>query len=142
MANQTLPDSDHVSRYCKPSAVDEHGLPMSAAFLPRQTEDYLSVNWLEYLSAANLSAAVDRVQEIFRRKGFRVRPSGRFSVLQVGAAQSATFETSQSDLSITHMPISDDQSHAGIFGFTSEDLAVAAALAALVTPEDVHTVAT
>ena len=115
---------------------------MSAAFLPRQTEDYLSVNWLEYLSAANLSAAVDRVQEIFRRKGFRVRPIGRFSVLQVGAAQSATFETSQSDLSITHMPISDDQSHAGIFGFTSEDLVVAAALAALVTPEDVHTVAT
>ena len=40
---------------------------MSAAFIPRQTENYLSVNWLEYFGENDLSAAVEQVQEIFRR---------------------------------------------------------------------------
>ena len=71
-----LPDSDHVSRYCKPSAVDERGLPLTAAFLPKQGEEYLSVNWLEYFGALNLTLAVDQVRQVFRHKNYRVRPKG------------------------------------------------------------------
>lgn len=44
-----LPDTDHVSRYCKPSTVGEDGLPTEQAFSLRPGEDHLSVNWLEYL---------------------------------------------------------------------------------------------
>ena len=27
-----LPDGDHTSRYCKPTAIDDNGLPMTSAF--------------------------------------------------------------------------------------------------------------
>ncbi len=38
---------------------------MAAAFRPRPNEDYLSVNWLEYFRAPDLSAAVVMVREAF-----------------------------------------------------------------------------
>ena len=115
---------------------------MSAAFIPRQTENYLSVNWLEYFGENDLSAAVEQVQEIFRRKEFRMRPNGRFAVLHVGAAKMAVQETVQRVLSIDRLPLGDDPSHAGIFGYASEDLAVAVELRAVVKRRDVHSVVT
>ena len=33
MADTTLPDNHPVSRYCKPTTVDQYGLPLSAAFM-------------------------------------------------------------------------------------------------------------
>ena len=111
---------------------------MSAAFIPRQSEDYLSVNWLEYFCETELNAAVERVREVFRSKDFQVRPNGRFAVLNVGAVKTAVYEAVGRTLNIDHLPLSDDQSHAGILGYASEDLAVAIELAALVTSQDAH----
>ena len=102
--NQPLPNEDHISRYCKPSSIDERGIPMSAAFGLRQGEDYLSVNWLEYFGETDLSAAVERVREVFRSKDFQVRPNGRFAVLNVGAAKIAVHEAAKRALSIDHLP--------------------------------------
>ena len=138
MTNQSLPDDDHISRYCKPSSIDENGRPMVNAFSLRQGEDHLSVNWLEYFDETELNAAVERVRGVFRSKGFQVRPNGRFAVLNVGVAKTAVHEAVGRTLNIDHLPLSDDESHAGILGYTSEDLAVAIELAALVTSQDVH----
>ena len=44
MTGAPLPDDDHVARYCKPSSVDEHGMPMASAFQLRSGEQHLSVN--------------------------------------------------------------------------------------------------
>ncbi len=67
MAASPLPDDDHVSRYCKPSAVGRDGLPLANAFelrpacKQRPAEDHLSVNWLEYFQQArDLEAALTR----------------------------------------------------------------------------------
>ena len=111
---------------------------MPAAFQLRKGESYVSVNWLEYFGATNLSAAVERVSEVFRNKGYGLRPNGRFAVLNVGAAKMAVHESTSLLLSIDHLPLDDDQSHAGIFGYPPEDLAVALELAALVGSKDVH----
>ena len=111
---------------------------MSAAFIPRQSEDYLSVNWLEYFGETELNAAIERVREVFHGKSFQVRPNGRFAVLNVGNTKMAVAEAVGRTLTIDHSPLSDDQSHAGIFGYASEDLAVAIELTALVTSQDVH----
>ena len=138
MTNQPLLDDDHISRYCKPSAIDESGMPMVNAFSLRQGEDHLSVNWLEYFDETELNAAVERVREVFRSKDFQVRPNGRFAVMNVGAAKTAAHEAVGRTLNIDHLPLSDDESHAGILGYTSEDLAVAIELAALVTSQAVH----
>lgn len=111
---------------------------MSAAFIPRQDEDYLSINWLEYFGETELNAAVERVREVFHSKGFTLRPNGRFAVLNVEAAKTAVHEAVKRTLNIDHLPLSDDPSHSGILGYSSEDLAVAVELAALVTYQDVH----
>ena len=111
---------------------------MSAAFIPRRSEDYLSVNWLEYFGETDLNAAVERVREVFRSKEFQVRPNGRFAVLNIGTAKTAIHEAVGRTLNVDHLPLNDDQSHAGILGYASEDLAVAIELAALVTSQDVH----
>jgi hypothetical protein len=137
MTNQPLPDDDHISRYCKPSTVDD-GIPMFTAFIPRQDEDHLSVNWLEYFGETELNAAVERVREVFHSKGFTLRPNGRFAVLNVEAARTAVHEAVGRTLNIDHLPLSDDPSHSGILGYSSEDLAVAVELAALITPQDIH----
>ncbi len=128
----------HVSRYCRPSAVDERGLPLSAAFTPRQGEEYLSVNWLVYFGETDSGAAVERVREVFRGKNYQVRPNGRFAVLNVGAAKTAVLEGLDRSLRINHLSLDDDESHSSILGYTSQDLAVAVELRALVTRQDVH----
>ena len=71
---EALPDEHHLSRYCRPSAVGQNGLPMAAAFELKAGEDHLSVNWLEYLGEPNLDAAIARVRTVFHTKGYRVRP--------------------------------------------------------------------
>ena len=111
---------------------------MAAAFRLRQGEDYLSVNWAESLGAPDLPAAVERIREVFRRKNYALRANGRFAVLNVGAAKTAVQEGIGFPLRFDHLPLGDDQSHAGIFGYTSDDLAVAAELAVLVAPQNVH----
>ena len=111
---------------------------MSTAFIPRQNEDHLSVNWLEYFGETELNAAVERVREVFRSKDFTLRPNGRFAVLNVEAAKTGVLEAVRLTLNINHLPCNDDPSHAGILGYASEDLAVAIELAALVAFQDVH----
>ena len=139
MTNPSLPDEDHVSRYCKPSTV-EHGMPMSAAFIPRLSEEYLSVNWLEYFGAPTLNTAIDKIRAAFSEKGYRTARNGRFAVINVGAAKGAVPKDMGLTLSINHIPLDDDQSHAGILGYTSHDLAVAVELVALLTQQDMYPV--
>ncbi len=131
-----MPDDDHVSRYCKPSAV-QNGMVLAAAFEVRASEKHLSVNWLEYFEAPDMTAAVDQVRGAFLRKGYRLRPNGRFAVLQVGALQEAAMRAGTVS-AVEHLPEDDDQSHSGVFGYTPDDLAVAVEIAALVRPRHVH----
>ena len=110
---------------------------MAASFGLREGEDYLSVNWLEYLRQPDLPTALDLVRTSFQRKGFRLASNGRFSVLRIAAIKAA--EATGRQLHLRHLPSPLDESHAGIFGYApDQDLAIAAELAALVTPQDVH----
>ena len=38
---------------------------------------------------------------------------------------------------VEHLPLDNDESHCGVFGYTADDLAVAVAIKALVSSEDV-----
>ena len=133
-----LPDEHHVSRYCKPTAVGRDGLPTAAAFELKPGEEYLSVNWLEYFDTPDLGVAVERVRETFRRKRYRVRRNGRFAVVNVGAALTAAAEVVGRRGRVDRIPLEDDDSHAGLFGYTVDDLAVAVELRVLIRPEHVH----
>ncbi len=138
MRRVPLPDDHHCSRYCKPTAVGRDGLPTTAAFEIKPGEEYLSVNWLEFFAAPDLAAAVELVRKAFRRKRYGVRPNGRFAVVNVGAALAAIAKTAGRPGRIEHLPLGDDESHAGLLGYTADDLAVAVELRALIQPEHVH----
>ena len=92
MADTTLPDNHPFSRFCKPTTVDQYGLPVYAAFIPRQGEERFSVNWFEYFGGPALATAIDRVRTVFWEKGFRVARNGRSILLNVGAAKTAVHE--------------------------------------------------
>ena len=137
MNGTPLPDKDHVARYCKPSTVDL-GMPMALAFVPKEDEDYSSVNWVEFLNAPDVATAVQQIRQIFSKKGYALRRNGRFAVMNVGDAKTAVREGVSHSLRIEHLPLQNDQSHAGIFRSNVDDFAVAAELAALVAPQDVY----
>ena len=111
---------------------------MAAAFELRSAEGYLSVNWLEYLGAPDLDAAIECVREAFHTKGYSLKPTGRFAVLNVGEMKTAILDKVDGDVHIKHLPLADDASHSGIFGYTATDLAVAVAIKELVNLGNVH----
>ena len=111
---------------------------MSAAFELKPGEDHLSVNRLEYFDSPDVGAAIEHAQETFRSKGYGFRPNGRFAVIGVGAANNAVTEVSGRPGRVEHLPLDTDESHAGVSGYTVDDLAVAVELRALVRREHFH----
>lgn len=134
MSEASLPDQDHVARYCKPSAMGTDGLPKVAAFELRERDSSLSVNWLEYFGTAREPA----IQEIRQVIQITLRPNGRFAVLGVAAAKEAVIAGGGSSPDVFSSPHSNDPSHASISGYTIDDFDVAVELKALVSHQDVH----
>lgn len=124
MKGDALPNTDHVSRYCKPSAIQD-GRVMPNAFLFRNGEDHLSVNWLEYLMAPDLDSAVDMVRKTFRQKGFEIKYRGLFVVLNVGDVKNAIHSVIEKAPRVEHLPLDNDASHAGISGYSAAELIAA-----------------
>ena len=135
-----------MSRYCKPIDFDRiASRPKTGAFQRRKLasdggtisqEQYLSVNWLEFF-ATDRDTAIGYVREAFLAKGYRLRSNGRFLVINVGSARLAALESDGTELSFTHKPLPDDESHSAIFGLPDDDLDVAAELKLLVTDADI-----
>lgn len=111
---------------------------MTLAFTPKEGEDYSSVNWVEYLAEPDMASAIQQIRQVLRKKGYTLRKNGRFAVLNVGDAKTAVEEGVHHSLRVEHLPLPNDQSHAGIFMSNVDDFAVAAELAALVAPQDVY----
>lgn len=110
---------------------------MPAAFELRRHEDYLSVNWLEFLNATDLESAVGEVRTVFRRKGYRLKRSGRFAALEVGELKMAVAAITGT-ARVERRRLDDDESHSGVFGYTADDFAVAVDVAALARAGRVH----
>ncbi len=121
MTGDPLPDDDHVARYCKPSSVDEQGMPMASAFQLRSGEQHLSVNWLEHGGTRDVEAAIQQVRSGFVSRRYRLRGNGRFAVLNVGVAKTTVRHALGHSL-----------------GYASDDLAVAVELTALLSKRSVH----
>lgn len=111
---------------------------MASAFQLRRNEDHLSVNWLERLNGQDLASAISQVRTVLQRRAYRLRPNGRFAILGVDAAKDAVSENLDIALRIEHLPLEDDESHAGIFGYAAADIAVAVELALLIADEDIY----
>lgn len=137
MDGDTLPDGDHVVRYCRPGTVDDSGLPMAHAFERRPREHAPSVNWLELLQAPDRSSAIREITKALRQK-ITVRPNGRLAVLNVDEVIRAVGEF---HLSFVHRPEPNDPSHTEIYGYPEGDpeaeLQLTGRLRMLVSADDV-----
>lgn len=89
----------------------------------KDTDDGLSVNWLEFLRQPSRPSEIVEIQRILSLKMKSVSRNSRIAVLNVGQAIAAVNEVLQGRLPITvrHDPASvegkwDDPSHSGIYG--------------------------
>jgi hypothetical protein len=133
MKGQVIPDSDHVGRYCKASTV-ENGEISAAAFMMRETEEYLSVNWLEVLKSPSRASQIRDLQELYTKK-LKVGATARIAILNVGTLRSKVERESPDSrlLRVLHEPEEpDDPSHAGIYEIPHDDEIIAELIAQVV----------
>jgi hypothetical protein len=133
MKGQAIPDSDHVGRYCKASTV-ENGEISAAAFMMRETEEYLSVNWLEQLNRSDRAIQIRDLQSLYATK-LRVGTAARIAVLNVGALRDKVERESPDGrlLRVLHEPEEpDDPSHAGIYEIPHDDEMISELIAQVV----------
>jgi hypothetical protein len=130
MKGEVVPNSDHVARYCKASTV-EGGEVQATAFMLRDGEEYLSVNWLEDLNCSDRTSEIRTLQDLYSRK-LSVGTAARIAILNVGALRNKVARESPDmrQLRVLHEPIiPEDPSHAGIYDFSSNDEIIAELIA-------------
>lgn len=137
MKGDVIPRTNHVSRWCKSSQVDGDVVSHHVFLLQeRDTDDGLSVNWLEFLHCQDRLSEVAEIRRVLALKMRSVSKNSRIAVLNVGFALTALDEYLAGSLNIAvlHNPASeegrwDDPSHASIFGLTRDSHAEIAAVA-------------
>lgn len=133
MKGDIIAESEHVARFCSPKTVSD-GVVQPAAFMLRHDEEELSVNWLEFLQLPDRSDQIQQLKAIFSTKGFGIGANARFAVLNVGRIVETVRRDSEDfrELTVTHQPEINDESHAEIVGLRENDEAIAELVAQLV----------
>ena len=132
-----IPDSNNLARWCRASDVDpETDWPQMSAFYPRQNEDYLSTNWIEY-HAQDHDVAVRAIRDSIP---LTLTVGGRFVVLNVGKVIDSIAQGGGLCPSVRFCPQCDNPSHVAL---AWEDMAenhqsVAAELFALIASENIY----
>ena len=132
MRGDVVPDSDHVSRLCGGSHIED-GVIQAGAFLLGGGHSYLSVNWLEHLGLNDRASEIAEMQRVMATK----RKVGATALLAVAAVgEMRTFVQSESgdtrELRVLHepedTPSKPDPSHSGIHNLRHDDLTIAVLL--------------
>jgi len=121
MKGDPLPDKDHISRYCAPKTAPD-GQPTGASFMLRESEEFLSVNWMEHFGGTDQEAQIAKIREHIE---LSLAKSGLFAVLNVGRILNQVQKFTEKKLAILHEPTRSDPSHSGVYGYRHEDLLVA-----------------
>ena len=137
MNQTTIPDEDHVSRYCNFKSIDQSTeKPLASAF-ELKGHRYLSVNWLEYFGSEELADNVDCVRRVLENK-LEIKESGRIVSLRVVEAKQVISDCGSSAPKIELLNDDEnDPSHCGVFGYKDSDLLVATRLSRLVRESDI-----
>lgn len=132
MKGDQVPNEDHIARYCGGSRVKEDGTISGEVFRLRvqsgQIEEYLSVNWLEFLNKENRVQEIAEIQKLLAAKfPLGIGPRARIAVLNVGEMRGYVHKNSDDrrTLRVLHEPKDNDPSHSGIHGLKFEDVLIA-----------------
>ena len=131
MKGDTIPDQDHVARLCHPNQAPD-GQVQPAAFMLRQEDEYLAVNWLEFLDCSCRESGINELRQLYSRKFSRVGAGAKIAVLNVGKICEIvrTERPDNRELKALHYPLLladdptlkvDDLSHSGIYNLNEDN---------------------
>lgn len=125
MKDDPIPDTNHIARYCKPTHISD-GKIQATAFMLREGEESLSVNWLEFLNCTNRESEIEEIRNIYSKK-LKVGVNAKIAVLNVGEAREKVIKESQDrrKLEVLHNPENDDPSHSGIYNSKQDNELIA-----------------
>ena len=135
MKGQNVPDDHHVLRLASFSRLllDDEQNPIGflyTAFQRKETEDGLSVTWLEYFSGdepQQIEAAVLAI----RASNMSVGKKSAFAIGNVGAIKSECL-AHKHKVRIIHWPEDDNKAHAELRRYPTEDIELFGRLATLI----------
>ncbi|MDE2216446.1 MAG: hypothetical protein KGJ87_04695 [Planctomycetota bacterium] len=127
MRGDTIPDKNHIARYCKPTQAPD-GQIQATAFMLRADEESLSVDWLEFLNCPSRESEITKIRNIYSTRFRSVGASAKIAVLNVGEVREKVLKESQDrrNLEVLHNPENpDDPSHSGIYNLKQDDEMIA-----------------
>lgn len=126
MNGNTIPDEDHISRYCKPSKISEDGQIEFGAFMLRKDEEGLSVDWLESLNCPSREEEIIKMREIYSTR-LTVGVNAQIAILNVGEVRQKVLTESldNRNLEVQHSPYPDDPSHSEIYNLKPDQEMIA-----------------
>lgn len=127
MRGDTIPDKNHIARYCKPTQAPD-GQIQATAFMLRADEESLSVDWLEFLNCSSRESEITKIRNIYSTRFRSVGASAKIAVLNVGEVREKVLKESQDrrNLEVLHNPENpDDPSHSGIYNLKQDDEMIA-----------------
>ncbi len=136
MKDEPVPPDHHVSRYCRGGSL-LNGEVTGASFFLKDDEEYLSVNWLEFLGLDNRDGEIEEVRRVLATK-LTLGSTAILAVLNVGDTQDHVRQNSQDDrdLRVLHRPDEPpdkpDPSHSGIFDTKRDEQLIAELIAEIV----------
>ena len=115
MKGEKIPDQNHIARFCRPLQVNEEQI-QATAFMLREGEECLSVNWLEFLNCSNRENEITKLRTIYSET-FTVGARAKIAVLNVGEVRKKVLTESPDgrNLEVLHDPLINDLSHSGIY---------------------------
>jgi len=121
MKGDRIPNQDNIARFCRPMQVYE-GQVQSTAFMVREGELSLSVDWLEALNCPSREEAITRIREVYDSR-LRVGAQAKISILNAGEVceKVQTESPDERKLDILHDPFDGDISHSGIYNLRADD---------------------
>lgn len=126
MKGNIIPDKDHISRYCAPKTIREDGKIGASAFILRESEESLSVNWLEFLNCSNRESEMVEIRRVYSLK-LDVRAKAKLAVLNVGEMSNKVKNESpdRRSLCVLHEKENNDPSHSGIYNLKPDNESIA-----------------
>ena len=129
----TIPDTDHVARYCRKTAINEDGKPTGVAFRPKPIDTYLSVSWLENTGRTSRDAQVLAARTALAAE-LTLAKSGQMAVLHIEKTRTHVADKSEDKrcLHFSHEPTPTNPYHSGISNLSADDVVIADLIAEVV----------
>ncbi len=134
MKDEPIPPHHHVSRYCGGGSLLKNGEITGASFLLKADEEYLSVNWLDFLGLGDRDSEIEEVRRVLGTK-MNLGSTAKIAVLNVGNVKDHVRENSPDhrDLRVLHRPDEPpdkpDPSHSSIFDTRQDEQLIAELIA-------------